>query len=226
MDKKRHQNTLTGTNQESWKKVKRFWRRAKIRNGKKTGWTDSNFLKVLKRANVKFQKSNDKKSANMAARGGGAGRAEGIQKELEELRSRITSLEQDNEMLMDLVKNISKVFAGNNAQADDDKMEYKKGVSKTLNIIIRNVGKGALITAAQYSAIEKYSDLSTYADAEWFRKQLIVAFENFYFHVNKEAAWEFKFQDVKDYLQDVSKFDDKAEFHVYVKNLKPKKEPA
>jgi subtilisin family serine protease len=153
----------------------------------------------------------------MAAKGG---KPEGIQRELDDLRSRITSLEQDNEMLMDLARNISKIFAANNAPADDDKMAYKKGVSKTLNIIIRNVGKGALITAAHYSALEKYSDLATYADADWFRKQLIVAFENIYFHVNKENVWELSFDEVKGYLQDISKFEDKAEFHVYVKNLK------
>jgi hypothetical protein len=150
------------------------------------------------------------------------GKPDTVMRELDDLRSRITSLEQDNEMLMDLARNISKLFSVNNSLSDDDKMEYKKSESKTLNVIVRNIGKGALITSSHYGAIEKYSDLSVYADADWFRKQIISAFENFYFHVNKTKAWEFKFDEVKAYLQEISKLEDKAEFHVYVKNLKPK----
>jgi hypothetical protein len=149
------------------------------------------------------------------------GKSDPVYKELEELRTRVLSLEQDNELLMDLAKNISKLFAVHNSP-DDDKLEYKKSESKTLNVIVRNINKGALITPNHYAAIEKFSDLSVYSDADWFRKQLISAFENFYFNVNKVKAWELKFDEVKGYLADVSRMDDKAEFHVYVKNLKPK----
>lgn len=144
-----------------------------------------------------------------------------VQKELEDLRSRIISLEQDNEMLMDLARNIAKMFAVHNSP-DDDKLEYKKSESKTLNVIVRNISKGALITPNHFAAIEKFSDLAIYSDADWFRKQLISAFENFYFNVNKVKAWELKFDEVRAYLSDVSRMEDKAEFHVYVKNLKPK----
>ena len=150
-----------------------------------------------------------------------AGKSDSVAKEIDDLRSRILSLEQDNEMLMDLARNISKLFSVTNSP-DDDKLEYKKSESKTLNVIIRNIGKGALITPNHYAAIEKFSDASVYSDADWFRKQLITAFENFYFHVNKTKSWEFKFDEVKGYLADISKMDDKAEFTVYVKNLKPK----
>lgn len=173
------------------------------------------------RQNFEIRNSKSKKN-DMAAKIGKAEGTQNMQRELEELRSRITSLEQDNEMLMDLARNISKLFAVNSTFTDDDKMEYKKSESKTLNIIIRNVSKGALITAAHVAAIEKYSDVGLYADADWFRKQLIVAFENMYYNVNKEKAWEFNFEEVKEHLHTVSKMDDKAEFHVYVKNLKPK----
>lgn len=149
------------------------------------------------------------------------GRPDTVQKEIEELRARVVTLEQDNETLMDLARNISKLFAVHNSPPDDDKLEYKKSESKSLNVIVKNISKGALITPNQFSAIEKFSDISIYSDADWFRKQLISAFENFYFNVNKVKAWELKFDEVKAYLFDVSKMEDKAEFVVYVKKLKP-----
>ncbi len=146
-----------------------------------------------------------------------------VQGELDDLRSRILALEQDNEMLMDLAKNISRIFSLTNSSADDDKLiAYKKGESKAINTILKNVSKCTPITANHYATIEKLSDTSVYTDADWFRKQLISSFETCYFMINKMQPWEFKFDEVKGYLKDISQKPDKLEFTMYVRNLKCK----
>jgi predicted transcriptional regulator len=144
--------------------------------------------------------------------------AKSVQDEIDHLRSRVLALEQDNEMLVGIVRNISKLFE--NTGREDDKLEdipFKK-----VDAVIRRIDKGDIINATQYGLIEKYSDKSVYADAEWFRKQIVAAFEKTYYRINKVQPVEMKFDEVKVYLQDISKMPDKVELQTYIRSLKPK----
>jgi hypothetical protein len=144
-----------------------------------------------------------------------------LQRELEELRARVAALEQDNESLMDMRRNMAKFFALD-GDYDDKLEEYKKGEFKALDVIIRHVDRGNPITSAQYNNIEKFSNIAIYSGANWLRTQLISAFGKLYYRVNKVQPQELKFDEVKSHLSDISKITDKLDVQVYIRNLKTK----
>lgn len=145
-----------------------------------------------------------------------------ILKELEELRARVTVLEQDNDMLMEMRRNMAKIFITDNNDDDDKRQEYKKGEFRSVDAIIRTVDKGNLISPQQFQNIDKFSNMLVYTSATWFRNQLIVAFSNAYHRINKEHPGELTFDQVKAYLEDISKITEKVDVTLYIRSLKSK----
>ena len=154
-----------------------------------------------------------------------AGKAKGefnVQKEIEELRARIAALEQDNDSLMEMRRNMAKFFAMDNDVEDDKRQEYKKGEFRSVDAIIRAVERGNVITPQQFQNIDKFSNMLVYSSATWFRNEIISAFSKSYFRINKDHPWDFKFDEIKAYLEDISKMTEKIDVTIYIKNLKPK----
>lgn len=135
---------------------------------------------------------------------------------IDELRSRVAALEEDNEYLMDIVRDMSKLF-GAKFSVDDGKMDIPH---KKTNPIINRIGRGDTISVAQVELIQKYADESMYAEADWFRKQIVTAFEKIYLRINKSLPKKpFTFAEVMQHITAVTVFDDKLEVQLYIKNL-------
>jgi len=88
-----------------------------------------------------------------------------------------------------------------------------------LNAVISSIGKG-MITPQQYMVIEKFSDMQVFAEAEWFRDQIVSAFNKLYFNINeKSCGRNLSFDEVKKYLKEISELD-KAKIYIYMMDLR------
>jgi hypothetical protein len=136
-------------------------------------------------------------------------------KEIDDLRTRVSALEQDNETLMGIIMKMSNIFelSGlNNAKED---VPYKK-----IGPILNRIAKGNPLTAAHLSTMNKYADSTNY-NADPFKKMIVSRFENLFYSVNQMDV-TFKFDDVMKHLEAMSKKADKVETHAYIRDLKPK----
>jgi hypothetical protein len=138
--------------------------------------------------------------------------------EVDELRGKVAVLEQE---VADIKTVMSKMEKFLDFVKEDDKLEYKKGELKSLNAIISHVGKGNIISENHYISIERYSDTSIYAEAQWFRDQIVSAFSKLYFNINKGNSFptDLSFDNVKEYINTISKMTSKTEICIYVRTL-------
>lgn len=142
-------------------------------------------------------------------------------KDVDELRAKIVSLEQDIECLMTMKRNMANIFSAGDVDDDDKRQEYKKGEFKTIDVILRTIGKGNIISAHQYANIEKLSNETVYSNANWFRSNLVTEFGKLYFKVNKTPCpWELSFNEVCGYIKAMSEFKEKFEIQTFISKLK------
>lgn len=141
-------------------------------------------------------------------------------KDFDDMRARLTSVEQDNELLMDLLTNISKVFSSFMKPQNDILAPFPLGDSKKLNAIVRRIEKCDPINSAQFALIEKYADVSVYAEAELLRERITTAFCTAYFRIHKGViARTFAYDDVKPLVQRISEMEDKIDIQSFIKGL-------
>jgi hypothetical protein len=142
-------------------------------------------------------------------------------KEIDEMRSRISSLEQDNETLMEIFTNISKVFASMSKPQNDVLAPFPLGDSKKIDATVRKIEKMEPINAAQLALLVKYTDNTVFAEADFLRERIATAFGSAYFRIHKaEVARAFSFDEIKDYIQQISTMEDKIDVQSFVKGLK------
>jgi hypothetical protein len=147
--------------------------------------------------------------------------AAATKKDVDELRAKIVSLEQDIEILMTMKRNMANIFSLGDDNDDDKRQEYKKGEFKTIDVILRNIAKGNLVSAHHLANIEKLSNETVYSNASWFRSNLVTEFGKLYFKVNKTPChWELSFNEVKGYIKELSEFKEKFEIQAFVSKLK------
>lgn len=142
-------------------------------------------------------------------------------KEMDELRSRISSLEQDNETLMEFVTNMSKVFANISKPQNDVLAPFPLGDSKKIDKTVRKIDKMEPINATQVALLDKYTNNTVYAEADFLRERIATAFASAYFRIHKnEAARSFMFSDIYEHVKNFSTMDDKIDIQSFVKGLK------
>lgn len=142
-------------------------------------------------------------------------------KDYDDLRARMTSLEQDNELLMSMLTNVSKVFATIMKPQNDVLEPFPLGDSKKLDAVVRRIEKSDPINATQLALLEKYTNTTVYAEAEFLRERLATAFGTAYFRIHKgEATKSFTYDEIKAYIQKISEMDDKIDVQSFVKGLK------
>ena len=142
-----------------------------------------------------------------------------MQKNINELFERVAALERERDVFKSLSEKLSTILA---IDKDCGTCEYKNGELRTINAIIRKVSGGDIITPQIFYNIEKFSDTKIYAEATWFHNQLIAAFNKIYFniHISSHPA-SLTFDEVKNYIQDISKMESKALIICYIDKLKP-----
>ena len=142
-------------------------------------------------------------------------------REFEELRNKVSSLEQDNEMLMAVVTNMSKVFASVMKPQNDVLDPFPLGDSKKIDATVRKIEKSDPINAVQFTLIEKYTNTSIYAEADFLRERIATAFATAYFRIHKAAIKRsFTFDETKPHIQRISEMEDKIDVQAFIKALK------
>jgi hypothetical protein len=138
--------------------------------------------------------------------------------EVDELRGKVAVLEQEVADIKTVMFKMGKFL---DFVIFFDKMEYKKGELKSLNTIISHVGKRNLISENHYISIERYSDTSIYVEVQWFRDHIVSAFSKLYFNINKGNSFptDLSFDDVKEYIKNISKMTSKTDICIYVRTL-------
>ncbi len=135
--------------------------------------------------------------------------------DIDELRTRVSALERDNELLMGIIMKMSNIFefsGFNNAKEDIP--------CKKIETVLNRIAKGNPLTVAHLTTILKYTDSTTY-NSDPFKRMIVQRFENLYYSINQSES-TFKFDDVMKHLDAMSKKADKVETHAYIRDLKPK----
>lgn len=127
-------------------------------------------------------------------------------KEGDDLKLRVTLLEDRVDYLEGVIERMSRVFSGAHfgpGEKDKDEIPFNKAKA-----IFTCIEKGGSLSAAQLANMEKYCDAAMYTDTEWFQRQIMIAFEKMIMKICGAACKQaFTFDEAKATIIEISKQD-------------------
>ena len=135
--------------------------------------------------------------------------------DISDLRSRVSALEQDNELLMGIIMKMSNIFELSGINNPKEDVPFNK-----ISNILKRIANGDPLTPTQIATINKYSDPTMYNTTP-FKNMIVSRFDTIFYRINQGVSG-LSFEDTMKHIDMMSTMDNKILTHAYILTLKSK----